>query len=137
MKSGPVFTRQESARTSIYFLLLHYSTFLSFKGRKKPKLGVWVSDMPVNQLLSKAEMKLPVHSPHRHRSPGTAPDSPTTGLQGAPRYPLHRDHCGGTIAGNHQTENAGEKKKKDTQQNKPSPMSPALITSHHTLFNSS
>jgi len=64
--------------------------------------------MPVNQLLSEAEMKSPVHPPHSHHSPGTAPDSPTTALQGAPHYPWHRDHCGGTITGNHQIENVGE-----------------------------
>lgn len=97
MKSGPVSTRQESARTSVYFLLLHSSTFLSFKRRKKPKLAVWDIDMPVNQLLSKADMKLPAHSPHRPGRPGAAPDSPAQPLR------CHRDHRGGTTAGNHQT----------------------------------
>lgn len=83
MQSEPITSKQESTRTSIYFLLLRSSAFLCFMGRrKKAKLGVIVWDMTVDKLLSKAEIKFPLHSPHNH--PGTAPDPPTTTLQGTP-----------------------------------------------------
>lgn len=49
---------------------------------KKKLLSIIVLDMPVDKLLSKAEIKRPVHSPHNH--PGTVPDSLTTTLQCAP-----------------------------------------------------